>query len=68
MRWQTGEPSPAQIDPATLDGNDTWARTCQVCGMCTQGGRGGLSAHTATVHPKTPPPPGGGAPQGKRNP
>ena len=52
MRWQTGEPSPAQINPAELDGNDTWGRTCQVCGMWTQGGRDGLSTHTATVHPE----------------
>lgn len=48
---QRGEPAPAQLDPKALPDGDFWAWTCPVCCLVTQGGRAGLGAHMAVVHP-----------------
>jgi len=46
-----GSPSLAQTEPAKLTEGDYWTWTCGICHLCCQGGRGGLEAHMATVHP-----------------
>jgi len=45
------EPAPAQLDPGLLPPSDQWLWSCPYCPATTQGGRAGLTAHLATVHP-----------------
>ncbi|MBV6700258.1 hypothetical protein KV557_24665 [Kitasatospora aureofaciens] len=45
-----GSPSAAQLDPKRLPAGDSWTYGCPRCYLPTQGGRGGLAAHLATVH------------------
>jgi hypothetical protein len=48
------EPAPAQMDPRGLPDGDYWTWTCGICHLCTQGGKAGLNAHMAVVHPGAP--------------